>query len=151
MSGKKQLLTATALLVCLSARGETAAGRLVARLKHLETSTTQQGVKMTIKISDVAQDKGEFRYRQRVVADAPAGTYTIDSDYRIPLAALSNTSPRIEDTGLGTVRFIIDAPVGTKPFFVIVREYSTGYYTRNTAQGSPAEGTESVLRLRLRE
>lgn len=146
MNSIRPLLAAAALLgLCLSASGSTPADKLVDRLKHIEASTTQQGVQITITVSGAVQDKAEFRYRQKVVANAPAGTYTIDSDYRIPFASLSNTSSRIEDTGLGTVKFIIEAAPGTKPFFVTVREYSTGAYTHNTTQGTPAEGTESFF------
>lgn len=135
------------LLFCLSARARasTPASALIERLKHIETSTTQQGVDITITVSDPKADKAELKYRQTVVAVAPAGNYRIESDYRIPFTALSTTSSRIEDTGLGTVKFIIEAAPDTKPFFVTVREYSTGVYSGNTTQGTPAEGTESYF------
>ena len=133
------------MLAGLYARGDTPIETIIARVKRVQTPATEQGVIVSTSVSNITQEKSGFAYRLVTFTEAPAGTVTIQIDHRIPFAALVGTSSRIEDTPFGTVKFIVEAPIGKKPFSITAREYSTGYYAKNTSQGESNDLTASYF------
>lgn len=118
---------------------------LITRLNGILFSGSQRNIKVSAKISEASIKDSTLAFCLSTLTEAPAGTHSVRADYQIPLSALRNAKRHVEDTGLGAIKFIVEAPVEQRPFAVKVREYSTGAYAGNTSQGAPIEGREAVF------
>lgn len=118
---------------------------LITRLNGIQFSGGQRNIKVSMTISDAAIKDSTLAFCLSTLTEAPAGTHSVRADYQMPLSALRNAKRHVEDTGLGAIKFIVEAPGEQKPFAVKVREYSTGAYAGNTTQGAPIEGREAVF------